>query len=71
MSSRPLISHHLFVAAVTEGNGAPRLPGPTKPPRLAPEVRVRELPLELLDFGRPLPVETGWPGTIFDWDVAT
>jgi len=61
MSSFPLISHHLFVAAVKEKNRGSRGPRRTEVFSPAPEIRVREIPVELIDFGRPEPIETGFP----------
>lgn len=61
MSSRLLISHHLFVAAVRDPNCAAPLPESTKPAPPMPELRVLEIPLEWAEFGRPTPSETGWP----------
>jgi len=58
MSSALLISHHLFVAAAKEK-------GPLSPEsarkemvRWAAEIPVHEIHFEVVDFGRPLPVET-------------
>jgi len=61
MSSIPLISHHLFVAAVSDKNSVRSLSGAIRPAPPAPQVPIREIPLELVDFGRPLPVEASWP----------
>jgi len=61
MSSFPLISHHLFVAAVNEKPnwwGIPDQGNISTPP---PDIRVREVPVELIDFGRPLPTEAYFP----------
>jgi hypothetical protein len=61
MSWRLLISHHLFVAAVQDPNGTAPPPDSTKPVSPMPELRVLDIPLECVDFGRPAPVKTGWP----------
>lgn len=61
MSSFPLISHHLFVAAVNEKTGVTPAPGRDHASVPGPDIRVREIPLELLDFGRPLPSEACFP----------
>jgi hypothetical protein len=57
MSSSPLISHHLFVAAVKENSCVSRGPSQTEGLSPRPEVVVRDIPVELVDFGRPLPIE--------------
>lgn len=57
MSSIPLISHHLFVAAVKEKSCASPAPGQTEVLAPTHAVQVREVPLELVDFGRPLATE--------------
>jgi hypothetical protein len=52
MSSLPLISHHLFVAAVSDKSwiaGVSDWNHPHPPPE---EPAIRELPLEVLDFRR-------------------
>ena len=61
MSSRLLISHHLFVAAVQETNCAPPAPQSTQPAASVPEPGLRQIPPQRVDFGRPMPVEAGWP----------
>jgi hypothetical protein len=61
MSSFPLISHHLFVAAVKEKNWGSRGPERTEMFSPAPDIRVREIPVELIDFGRPELIEVGFP----------
>jgi hypothetical protein len=61
MSSLPLISHHLFVAAVNEKSWASGIQGRPEVLVPAPEVRLRELPIEWIEFGRPLPLETSVP----------
>ena len=58
MSSIPLISHHLFVAAVKEKGGAARVCQGVQAVAPAVGVRVRVLPFELIDFGRPLSAES-------------
>jgi hypothetical protein len=58
MSSVPLISHHLFVAAVKEKVGAGRVSHSAEAVAPAVGVRVRVLPFELIDFGRPLSAES-------------
>ena len=60
MSSRALISHHLFVAAVNDKNHSPSVP--KAPPSIvqACDIHCREVPLELIDFGRPWPLEPGF-----------
>jgi len=61
MSSFPLISHHLFVAAVKAkswgslGSRRTDIASPTS------DLRVREIPVELIDFGRPEPIEASFP----------
>jgi hypothetical protein len=57
MSSLPLISHHLFVAAVKEKSWAPCNPYLDEAFVPTPPVGLR-LPVELIEFGRPLPFET-------------
>lgn len=57
MTCIPLISHHLFVAALSERNSARNLPVLVSPAFSAPEKTATELPVELVDFGRPLPFE--------------
>ncbi len=54
MSSFQLISHHLFVAAVNDRSWMTNVPGWTEPPTDTPEVCAREVPIEVLDHGRPL-----------------
>jgi hypothetical protein len=61
MSSFPLISHRLFVAA-TKDKGCPSpAAAETEVVSSAPDDRVREIPIELVDFGRPMPVEAVSP----------
>lgn len=71
MSSIPLISHHLFVAAVRDRSRARRLSGARKSAPPAAALRVRDIPIELVDFGRPLPVESAWPAETLDWRGST
>ena len=71
MSSFPLISHHLFVAAVTPKGRASRAPGRNKAPAPTSKVQVRELSLELVDFGRPLPAEPTSPFEGVRWFGST
>jgi hypothetical protein len=54
MNSLPLISHHLFVAAV--GNEAPRQDKPMRNgrPFAGPARQVTEVPLELVDVREPV-----------------
>ena len=59
MSPNPLISHHLFVAAVQDTNRAAQEPEPAPRTREARATQVREVSIELVDFGRPLPAD--WP----------
>jgi hypothetical protein len=47
----------LFVAAVNEKTCVAPAPGRNHNSVPAPDIRVREIPVELLDFGRPLPIE--------------
>jgi hypothetical protein len=61
MSSFSLISHHLFVAAVNEKSCTSQVPGRMDSLPAAPEVQIREVPIELIDFGRPLPNEASFP----------
>lgn len=60
MSSLPLISHHLFVAAV-KSKARARRPARAERHLVAAKVPVFDFPLELIDFGRPAPLETAWP----------
>jgi hypothetical protein len=65
MSSFRLISHHLFVAAVNEKSCTLGVGGRVDSVSAAPEVQIREVAVELLDFGRPVPNEACFPfGTI-------
>ena len=50
MSSRLLISHHLFVAAVQETNCAPPAPQSTQPAASVPEPGLRQIPPQRVDF---------------------
>ena len=61
MSSIPLISHHLFVAAVNEKCCAARLPVRLEPHAAKEAATSREIPFELLEFGRPSPLDTNFP----------
>lgn len=61
MSSCPLISHHLFVAAAKEKNCVAPDSDRTEGPPSVSEIRVREIRFELVDFGRPLPAEAVAP----------
>jgi hypothetical protein len=61
MSSFPLISHHLFVAAVNERSRSSRVPRRVDSVPAAAEIQMREVPVELIDFGRPLPNEACFP----------
>jgi hypothetical protein len=65
MSPIPLISHHLFVAAVKEKGCVSRPPARNDGLQLAPGVQVREIAFELVDFGRPLPLDAVWPVNAF------
>jgi hypothetical protein len=59
MSSSPLISHHLFVAAVkpeSVDGGTPSQVGPD-----AAEIRAREIKCEIVDLSRPSPLESCGP----------
>ena len=60
MSSRSLISHHLFVAAVNDKNHDPSVAQPPRAVVQASDSHCREVPLELIDFGRPWPLEPGF-----------
>jgi hypothetical protein len=68
MSSVPLISHRLFVAAVGDTNCKRRLPEPMAPALATQQVPVQESTLELVDFVRPLPIQGDWPGWTLHWD---
>ena len=68
MSSIPLISHRLFVAAVSDTNCNRKVSGPVAPEPPPQQVPAQESPFELVDFGHPLPVETDWPGWTLHWD---
>jgi hypothetical protein len=61
MSSFPLISHHLFVAAVNDKNCDRQMSGQIGQAHVPPEVLVKEIPMELVDFGNPRPVEAACP----------
>jgi len=61
MSSFPLISHHLFVAAVKSKRRAPRRSVRSEPPAAPPGTQVVEIPVELVDAGPPAPACTAWP----------
>lgn len=65
MSSLPLISHHLFVAAVNEKSWVPTIRRRRKAMAQALEVQIREVPIELVEFGRPLPPESAVPFNVY------
>jgi hypothetical protein len=65
MSSVPLISHHLFVAAVNEKSWVSSVRRSPKPMSPAGQLQVRELPLELVEFGRPLSPESAVPFNVY------
>ena len=61
MSCIPLISHHLFVAALREKNSVCHVPALISQALSPPEAYARALPVEWFDFGRPLPLEADGP----------
>ena len=61
MSSLPLISHHLFVAAVRDKSWGSAIPWPAEVPVPAAELHSQEVPIEVIKLGRPLPLETSMP----------
>jgi hypothetical protein len=61
MSCIPLISHHLFVAALSEKNSLRNVPALFAQPFPSPEIAAREFRVELIHFGRPLPLEAAGP----------
>jgi hypothetical protein len=68
MSSFPLISHHLFVAAVKEKNCDSQMSGRLGQEPASPEIQIKEVPVELLDYGNPLdvsgpPDNLSWTGS--------
>ena len=68
MSSVPLISHHLFVAAVKGRDGEQRLPQAGQPAPVAPEVLVDKPPLAWAESDRSVPAEARWADITFDWE---
>lgn len=69
MSSGPLISHHLFVAAVKHKRSAARLRGRPDAPPASPECR--EIPVELVELGRPMPLKQASRFNLFRRVVST
>ena len=69
MSSGPLISHHLFVAAVKHKRSAARLHRRPDAPAASPQCR--EIPVELVEFGRPMPLEPASRINLFRRVVST
>ena len=57
MSSLPLLSHHLFVAAVNEGNTAARDAGAPEPQRPEAEGGAKEISIEFAEPGTVLPLQ--------------
>ena len=61
MSFPRLISHHLFVAAVKEKTCVPQDHGRPESSFPPADIQVREVPVELIEFGRPLPIDGCFP----------
>jgi hypothetical protein len=61
MSSFPLISHHLFVAAVKSKRRVRKRPARSEARATPPGIPVLEIPLELVEAGAPAPACTAWP----------
>ena len=69
MSSLPLISHHLFVAAVKENDCDSQTSERVVPVPAPPEIQIKEVTLELLGLVEPLKV-SGPPGDL-SWTGST
>jgi hypothetical protein len=61
MSSLGLISHRLFLAAVQEKNGFPPAAGREEGSLPPADIQVREVPVELIELGRPMRIEGCFP----------
>jgi hypothetical protein len=61
MSSFPLISHHLFVAAVNDKNCERQMSEQIGLALAPPEILVKEIPMELIDFSNSRPIEPVCP----------
>jgi hypothetical protein len=70
MSSIPLISHHLFMAAVAEQSGVSRAARRAARSLPARDVRVKEISVELIELVRPLP-QTGSAFAALPWIGST
>ncbi len=57
MSSLPLISHHLFVAALGNEGCAQEKRAGDQAPRIEVTDESKVIPLELIDFGEPMTAE--------------
>ena len=57
MSSLPLLSHHLFVAAVNDRNCAARAAGEPEPHRPEAEGGAKEISIEFAEPGVVLPLQ--------------
>jgi hypothetical protein len=71
MSSIPLISHHLFVAAVKEKACDPQMSGQSGQAPVPAEIRVEEPQIELLEDIRSAAVQAACPVDALSWTGST
>jgi len=60
MSTLPLISHRLFVAAVRSEGNSPEKADRNEAAKRNSEAPVVAIPLEILNSGKPMPPRAGW-----------
>jgi hypothetical protein len=71
MSSIPLISHHLFVAAVKDKSCDRQVAGPMGPEAELTEARTKEIQMELIEDGYPVPDERDLSANVLSWTGST
>lgn len=71
MSSIPLISHHLFVAAVNDKTCARQGAGSIGPRTELTAARTKEIQMELVEDGSPAPNDQEVTANVLSWTGST